>query len=279
MKQSFQFLTDDDLSLMVDRWQHPDADTPWVVLSHGGGQTRHSWQETGDMLARSGWNVLAYDHRGHGESGWSADGSYPLPRFAKDQQQLVNSLPGKPVLVGASLGGLSALLAEGESPENHYRAIILVDITPQMNQQGALQILEFMESSLSEGFASLDEVADVIAGYTGRSKRINPEGLRKNLRLCDDGKYRWHWDPAFLTIRDDYDTSPQRLIDAARNIDLPMLLVRGRESDVVTEDVAKEFLELVPHCEYVDIKDARHMVAGDRNTVFSEEILKFLQRL
>ncbi|CAA0116942.1 2-succinyl-6-hydroxy-2,4-cyclohexadiene-1-carboxylate synthase [BD1-7 clade bacterium] len=277
----FRHQVDEHMRLACDETRSiisPDQ-APWVVLSHGGGQTRHAWQDTAGALAREGWNSLAYDHRGHCESSWSSDGVYTVPHFAQDQLSIAGRLPSKPVLVGASLGGLSSLLAQGESALEHYRAIVLVDITPQMDRKGAMDVLAFMESSVAEGFETLDEVADVISVYTGRSKRVNPEGLRKNLRLCDDGRYRWHWDPAFLNIRDDWETSPERLIKAAQNIDVPMMLVRGRESDVVTLEVAEEFLQLVPNCEYVDIRDAGHMVAGDRNTVFTDAVVDFLKRL
>ena len=69
------------------------------------------------------------------------------------------------------------------------------------------------------------------------------------------------------------------MLDAARNIKVPALLVRGGSSELVQEAHAKEFLELVPHAEYVDVADARHMVAGDRNDHFSTAVLDFLGRL
>jgi len=265
------------LSLAAEAWGDPAR--PPVLLSHGGGQTRHSWRDTARILAARGWYVVNYDHRGHGESAWSADGDYSLELHAADQRAVARSFATPPIVVGASLGGLSALLAQGEWDEPLYRAIVLVDITPRMNEAGAREIMDFMEGTAREGFASLDEAAQVIAGYTGREKRVNAAGLAKNLRLGDDGRYYWHWDPNILSLRGDATGQPDRLEDATRNIDLPMLLVRGRESNVVTEETARLFLQLRPDAAYVDVADARHMVVGDRNEIFTRAVIEFIDSL
>lgn len=272
-----KFQGKDALTLVADVWG--DAANPPIILSHGGGQTRHSWQGTARQLAERGWYVVNYDHRGHGDSEWSPDGVYRLDIHAHDQRELARSFSQPPVVVGASLGGLSSLLAQGETDEQLYRAIVLVDIVPQMNQQGAREIIDFMESTQSEGFATLEEAAEVIARYTGREKRLSPQGLAKNLRLGEDGKYRWHWDPNFLNLRGDVTSTPDRLLAATRNIDLPMMLVRGSDSNVVTEENAREFLQLKPDTHYVDVADARHMVVGDRNEIFSEVVMEFTDGL
>ncbi|MEM1114421.1 MAG: alpha/beta hydrolase [Pseudomonadota bacterium] len=253
---------------------------PAVILSHGGGQTRHSWGSTAELLAQAGWYAVAYDHRGHGGSSWSEDGDYHIDRFAEDQLELAKQLPGRPVLVGASLGGLAAIIAEGEHHEDVFSAIILVDIVPRMNIAGAEKIIGFMGTHMEEGFASLDEAADVIAEYTGRPRRKDLGGLSKNLRLDDDGRYRWHWDPSFILQRSSRDklANPDRLSAAASSIALPLLLVRGQLSDIVTPEVARGFLRDHPDADYVDVKDASHMIAGDRNDVFSQAILNFLAK-
>jgi pimeloyl-ACP methyl ester carboxylesterase len=69
------------------------------------------------------------------------------------------------------------------------------------------------------------------------------------------------------------------MVDAAKKLKIPALLVRGSSSELVQEAHAKEFLELVPHAEFADVTGARHMVAGDRNDSFSAAILSFLGRL
>ena len=214
--EHFRFLSNlravNSIRLAGDAWGDPSH--PPILLSHGGGQTRHSWQGTAETLAARGWYVVNYDHRGHGESEWSPDGQYKLEIHAADQRLVAETFSQPPILVGASLGGLSALLAQGETEQALYRAIVLVDITPQMNQEGAKEIMDFMQTTQAQGFATLDEAADVIAQYTGRGKRVNPAGLEKNLRLGEDGKYRWHWDPDFMSMRGDVTGQPERLAAA-----------------------------------------------------------------
>lgn len=271
------FEMDDGVVIVADSYGNPE-DAP-ILFAHGGGQTRHSWGQTARTLAQQGWYTLAYDHRGHGDSGWSSDGIYRLQRFAQDQKTIAQHLSQPPVVVGASLGGLSAMLAQGESADPVYSAIILVDITPNMSEAGAMNIINFMSQRTHDGFETLEEAADIIALYTARPRRNDLSGLAKNLRLRDDGRYYWHWDPGFLTLSLDEIGASSNLIPAVQGIRQPILLVRGRMSDLVTEDIAQEFLRLVPHAEYVDVENARHMVAGDRNDIFTEAVLEFVGRL
>jgi pimeloyl-ACP methyl ester carboxylesterase len=140
-----------------------------------------------------------------------------------------------------------------------------------------MRIFEFMHSHIESGFGSLEEAADAVAKYTGRPKRDDFSGLRKNLRERD-GRFYWHWDPGFFDPRSDGPQTPERVEAAARRIDVPVLLIRGRASDIVTEQELEEFLQLIPHAEYVDVEKARHMVAGDRNDIFTEAVLTFLER-
>jgi len=271
-----KFEMNDGVVIVADAFGNP-GDKP-VLFAHGGGQTRHAWGKTARILAERGWYAVAYDHRGHGDSGWSPDGVYRLGDFAQDQKTVAQQMQRTPVVVGASLGGLSAMLAQGESAEEIFRALVFVDITPRMNEAGAMNILGFMSAHINEGFATLDEAADVIAQYTGRPRRDDVSGLAKNLRQRD-GRYYWHWDPKFITMGQGEIISPTRLVDATKTIRQPILLVRGRMSDLVTEEIARDFLQTVPHAQYVDVENARHMVAGDRNDIFTQSVINFTERL
>ncbi len=272
----FEFAGEDGITLAAEAWGDP-SDPP-VILSHGGGQTRHSWGGTAKALAENGWYAVAYDHRGHGESQWAEGGLYDLMHFSLDMACLANSFDQPPVVVGASLGGLAAMLGAGELHTRLFSAIVLVDVTPRINRRGVERIFEFMHQNMETGFGSLEEAADAVASYTGRPRRDDHSGLRKNLRERD-GRFYWHWDPDFFLPRQDGPQNPERVIEAARRIDLPVLLVRGRASDVVTEEEVAEFLQLIPHADYVDVDRARHMVAGDRNDIFTEAVLDFLKAL
>ena len=276
--RTLRLLSRDGLRLVADARGEPSA-AP-VLLLHGGGQTRHAWGSTAELLARHGRYTLALDMRGHGESDWSAERRYRVSDFADDIFAVIETLERPPVVVGASLGGMAALLGIGEAERPRVAGIVLVDISTRIDPAGADRIRGWMLSR-PDGFADLEEVADAIAEYTrNRQRPRNPEGLAKNVRLGPDGRYRWHWDPGFLAG----DAGPSeigdhaRLLRAARRLEVPALLVRGRESDVISPEHAREFVETAPDAEFVDVAGAGHMVAGDRNDAFSAAVLDFLER-
>jgi len=259
------FRVEDGLELVADA--HGDPSAPPVLLLHGGGQTRRAWGGTAAALAERGFHAVALDLRGHGESDWAPDGDYTVDAFAADVRAVAARLGGRPALIGASLGGLAALIAEGEAATPGASAVVLVDITPRVQPEGVDRIVTFMTSH-PDGFATLEEAAEAVAAYVPhRPRPKDVAGLGKNLRLGADGRYRWHWDPRLMT--------GERRIGGSR---VPTLLVRGRMSDVVAEEDARHFLALVPHARYVDVSDAGHMVAGDRNDQFTAAVVEFLAR-
>lgn len=250
-----------------------------VLLLHGGGQTRHSWAGTGAALAGEGWRACALDQRGHGDSEWAPDGRYDFERFAADVALVARSFEERPVVVGASLGGIAALVAEWRAGGGLWEALVLVDIAPKIEPEGALRIMQFMRAR-PDGFASLEEAADAIAAYNPHRPRPRDlSGLEKNLRLGPDGRYRWHWDPNFMAPRERGPGEFTELENAARALRAPTLLVRGRQSDLLSEEGARHFLELAPHASFVDVSGAGHMVAGDRNDAFTRAVVEFLRSL
>lgn len=265
------------VKLAGDAWGDPGGHL--VILQHGGGQTRHAWKHTGRMLGAAGYYAVAFDARGHGDSDWAPDGLYGQDVMVEDLKCVIAALGnGRPVLVGASMGGGTSLVAIGEEHVN-ATALVLVDIAPRIETEGIDKIQAFM-SLKPEGFDSLQEVADAIATYQPhREAPKNLNGLAKNVRLGDDGKYRWHWDPRFRPQRHDFAAREIRLTKCARRLRVPTLLVRGGLSDVLTDEGAQDFLRLCPHSEYVNVTAAGHMVAGDRNDVFGTEVIAFLSRL
>jgi len=264
---------------------------PPVLLLHGGGQTRHAWKKTGELIAQMGRVAYAVDQRGHGDSEWVADGAYQYTDFAADARVLADTLAERsgmrPVVVGASLGGMAALLANnrgGTDRTQHFSALALVDITPRVDIDGVAKIQGFMRAHSREGFGSIAEAADAVAAYLPhRPRPRSHEGLKKNLRLHPDGRWRWHWDPRFLDgnrrIGAGSHEVEHALVEAAKAVTIPALLVRGASSELVQEEHARDFLKLVPHARYVDVSGARHMVAGDRNDQFAKAIKSFLRNL
>ena len=262
--------------LAGDSWGPGDG--PLVLLQHGGGQTRHAWKGAGETLGAAGYHAVAFDARGHGDSTWAPDGVYGQDAMVDDLVALIEQLGDeRPVLVGASMGGGVSLVAAGEDLVD-ATALVLVDIAPRIDPAGVAKIGAFMEQR-PEGFETLDEVADAIAGYQPhRARPKNLDGLGKNVRLGDDGRYHWHWDPRFRTGARNLQQRTTRLEDCARNLSLPTLLVRGGLSDILTEEGAQSFLALCPASEYVNVTGAGHMVAGDRNDVFAGAVIEFLAR-
>lgn len=258
-----------------------------VLLAHGGGQTRRAWKRVTGDLAKAGFRTVAVDLRGHGDSEWSAEGAYETRDFAADLVAIASVMDRRPALVGASLGGMAGMLAEGAIAPGSFASVTLVDIAPLMEESGVRRVVSFMEEHLETGFASPEEASQVIARYMPhRRRRSAGGGLRHYLREKDDGRFYWHWDPAFIkgnrTVgkssgerhRDQFEA----LSEAARNLAPPVHLIRGGSSDLISEEAVAHFLELVPHAEFTDIAGATHMVVGDANDSFSAAICDFLKR-
>ena len=262
-----------------------DSGSRVALLLHGGGQTRHSWQGTASRLADRGLTAITVDARGHGTSDWIEDKAYTFHHYARDvvavSRAITDQYGSRPICIGASLGGISAMMAQSLSKQDLLDSLVLVDITPRMDLNGVAKIQGFMSAKMHDGFDTVQDAADAIAAYLPhRKKPKSLDGLRKNLRQMADGRWRWHWDPAFIegamSINTVDDRFQQNLLDAAAQLRIPTLLVRGARSELVSEEHAREFLDLAPHAQYVDVSDAGHMVAGDKNDVFSDAVLGFL---
>ena len=265
-----------DVTLAADAAGPEDARP--ILFLHGGGQTRHSWKRAVEQAARRGYRAISLDLRGHGESDWSPDGIYDMERFVADVRAVVRTLSQPPILVGASLGGLTSLLVAAD-PDVPVAALVLVDIAARIESRGTEEIGGFMRSA-PDGFASLEEAADAVAAYLPhRPRPKDNSGLLRNLRLRDDGRYRWHWDPAFVSPQSRRTPPDPHLFErAAAALTVPTLLVRGGISKVVSPEGVAEFLALVPHAESVEVAGADHMVAGDANDRFNAAVFDFLDR-
>jgi pimeloyl-ACP methyl ester carboxylesterase len=266
------------IQLVAEIGGNPSA--PTVLLLHGGGQTRHSWRSTMTKLVAIGYHVVNLDARGHGESDWARDGRYSLDVLAEDLFCVIQTLTSKLALVGASMGGATSLYLVGNHKDPPAAALVLVDVVPQINPGGASRIRAFM-SAHKDGFASLDEAADAIQEYNPRRARPKDNsGLLKNLRRRPNGRLYWHWDPQ--VIAQGTDSEPplwvEQLKAAADHVIIPTLLVRGLESDVVTDQGVADLKSRISHLEVYDVVEAGHMVAGDKNDAFSSGVLDFLKR-
>jgi pimeloyl-ACP methyl ester carboxylesterase len=253
---------------------------PSVLFAHGFGQTRHAWARSAQTLADAGFHTITVDMRGHGQSGRLADGDYHLEQFLDDLLRVARSLDAPPVLVGASMGGLLGLALAGEISPPPFRALVLVDITPRWESKGIARMLGFMRAH-PHGFADYDEAVAAVAAYMPhRTRAKRAHELEPLLRRGEDGRLRWHWDPALLdTVAHEGERYQPRLLEAARRIEVPVLLLSGGRSDVVSRETISEFMQLLPHAQHVQLPQATHMLAGDANDAFTEAIRHFIGSL
>ncbi|MGW5439766.1 alpha/beta fold hydrolase [Nocardia asteroides] len=268
----------DGLTLVADSFG-PDQG-PLVVMLHGGGQNRHSWKRTGAALAASGMRVVAVDARGHGDSDWSPTRDYTRDAMVGDLRTVLEQLGATPeagaVVVGASMGGITGLLATASPGGELIRALVLVDIVPRSESAGVERVMDFLGRH-RDGFDTLDQVADAVAAYLPhRPRPDNAEGLLRNLRQRD-GRWYWHWDPDLLTgLEDQPAVRIAEMEAAAEALTIPVLLVRGGKSDVVSDEGAAAFLALAPHARLAEISAAAHTAAGDDNDAFTDAVAGFV---
>ncbi|MEJ7935361.1 alpha/beta hydrolase [Sphingobium sp. AN558] len=247
-----------------------------VVLLHGGGQTRHSWAKTVKVLVDNGYRVLAYDARGHGDSDWSPTGDYSIPTLSNDLLTILAALDQPAALIGASMGGLTAFHTVGTESGPVAQALIMVDITLQPAAEGVEKINRFMTAHL-DGFASLEEAAEAVAVFKPNpARRANPAGLARNLRKRDDGRFYWHWDPRVLEATGEGWLEELPLL--SHRVSLPLMLLRGGQSDIVDDSSVDMMIEALPQLEIMDVAGVGHMVVGDSNDAFNDGCLDFLRR-
>jgi len=278
--QTVEFTGHEGITLVADEWNRgAGADGhPSILMLHGGGQNRFSWKKTGQILADAGFHVVALDSRGHGDSDRAPDADYDVDTLTADVMRILDAI-GRPVMiVGASMGGLTGILAAHEAGPERVTQLVLVDVVPRFEKGGSARIREFMMGNL-DGFDTLEQAADAVAAYLPyRAKRRNPEGLKKNLRLRD-GRWYWHWDPAFMTKPgDDPELRTEKFEHAAQNLKIPVMLIRGKLSDVVSPEGVQHFLETVPNAEFVELSNAGHTAAGDDNDAFTDVVVAFVKR-
>jgi pimeloyl-ACP methyl ester carboxylesterase len=277
--QTVKFRGVEDLVLVADEWNHgASAAAPSVLMLHGGGQNRFSWKNTGQILADEGFHVVALDSRGHGDSDRSPDATYTVDALCADVLQVLDQIGRPAILIGASMGGMTGILVADAAGPEKVTKLVLVDVVPRYEKDGSARIRDFMFSHV-HGFESLDEAADAVASYLPhRTKPRSPEGLKKNLRHRD-GRWYWHWDPKFLTApADNAFVREEKLERAAMDLTIPILLIRGKLSDVVSMEGVRDFLQKVPHAEFVELSDAGHTAAGDDNDAFSDAVVQFVSR-
>jgi flavin reductase (DIM6/NTAB) family NADH-FMN oxidoreductase RutF/pimeloyl-ACP methyl ester carboxylesterase len=260
-----------------------DPADPAVLLLPAFGQRRSAWARAAKALTAAGRYVVTLDLRGHGESDWSPQHSYQLDNFVQDVSAVIAQLPSQPVVVGAGLGGLAALTAVGEHPgvDPLASALVLIDAAPRMATKGLDLMTELMTFD-EPGFSSVEEAAAVLAKFRPNHNRLDIDEVQRNLRRADNGRFRWHIDPAYQGFKVDVSVrraAQERLTNAATHLPIPILFLRGEASEKIDQASISAFRALAPHAEFVDIEGVGDTIVGDRNDAFDATILDFLERV
>jgi pimeloyl-ACP methyl ester carboxylesterase len=257
------------------------ARAPVVLALHGGGQTSYMFEELGTAL-RETHHVIAPDLPGHGESTSLGDPSeFSRESLAQTVPVLLEEFGTGPVtIVGASLGGIIALTLAATRPEL-VTAIVLIDVGHRLEEAGVRRIIGFMLQH--ESFESLEEASDAVAEFMPHRPRTDPQRLRRNLRQRPDGRWTWKHNLGQVSAERmdevDWHDILEGLKDDAAKVRVPVLVLRGSNSDVLSSDGASEIADVLSDARLVEVNNAGHLAAGDNPASTVSHVTRFLAEL
>ncbi len=257
-------------------WGEPS--NPTVLMLHGASQQGHSWDFISLPLSAD-YHVLALDQRGHGDSDWSPNSDYSLDAMVGDLEALVPALgldQRRFHLMGHSMGGRNSFVWASRHP-GALRSLTVVDTGPETAPRGRQRIQQFRE--LPDNLDTLEEFADRIQEYTGRTREQVLGALKYSIRQGADGKWTWKYDRVMRERgRQDNLWSPEQLWERWRRIDCPTLVTRGDRSDIFSDDTLQRMGQEIADCETITIANAGHLVQGDNPPDFLAAARKHLER-
>ena len=255
-----------------------DPSNPTVLMLHGASQQGHSWDFISLPLSTD-YHVLALDQRGHGDSDWAHDSDYSLDAMVGDLEALVPALGMDAVrfhLMGHSMGGRNSFVWASRHPRA-LRSLTIVDTGPETVPRGRQRIQQFRE--LPDNLDTLDEFADRIQEYTGRTREQVLGALKYSIRQGADGKWTWKYDRVMRERgRQDNLWSPEQLWECWRRIDCPTLVTRGDRSDIFSDDTLQRMGREIADCTTATITNAGHLVQGDNPQDFLAAARAHLER-
>jgi esterase len=255
-------------------WGSPDL--PDVLLLHGSNQSAHSWDLVSLHLADR-FHVIALDQRGHGDSEWARDVDYSSTAMAADAAAVAHELGlVDPIVIGHSMGGMNTMRMLLDHPDRASK-VVLVDIGPELSEQGANTIRSFIVENRE--FDDLDTFINAVQKYDKYRPREHIERTVKyNLLQRADGKYISKRDhgPRLETTRLQRDRSDRFTLDDAATFDLPVLLVRGADSQIFTAEAADRFVGVLPRGKLITVPNSGHNVQGQNTPGFIEAITAFI---
>src|SRR5580692_3958960 len=241
-------------------WGAPDA--PPIVLLHGGHQSAHSWDLVSLHLAQH-FRVLALDQRGHGDSEWARDVAYSNHEMSLDAEEFIATLGlRRPILKGHSMRGRNSMLLNRRDA-SLLRALVIVDGGPEVSDRGRAVIAGFVRDN--EEFDDLEHFVRNVQQYDPyRSREHIERTVKYNMLERADGKYVSKCDsnPRRLGIVRGSGPQENITLDEARAFDLPVLLVRGADSRILTAEAADRFRDALPQATLVTVPNCGHNVHG-----------------
>jgi esterase len=258
-------------------WGHADA--PPIVLLHGGHQSAHSWDLVSLHLAQN-YRVLALDQRGHGDSEWARDVTYSNHEMSLDAEAFIGAMGlQRPILIGHSMGGRNAMLLMRRN-QALLRAAVIVDVGPELSDRGRAAIAGFVQEN--QEFDDLEHFVSNVRKYDAyRSREHIERTVKYNMLQRADGKFVSKCDsnPRRLNIVRGSGPLENITLEDATRLDLPVLLVRGANSNILAPDAAQRFADALPNGTLATVPDCGHNVHGQNTKGFIAALGGFLEKI
>jgi esterase len=265
-----------DVTLHYQEWG--DASLPTVLMLHGFGVSGHMFDEFA-ARAQGMYHLVAVDQRGHGDSDWAPDGDYSRDAFIADVEALRQALELESfLLMGHSMGGLNAATYTAKYPAR-VQSLVLVDVGPEAAKEGVDNIMRFTQAPAELEFEQF--VENAMRFNTRRTRENIEERMRHRLKQLPSGKWTWKFDNRFRDkesgLRIGSEATNEEVWGLFKSIRCPVLLVRGEQSDVLSQEVAERCAAELTNCKLVVVPGAGHSVPGDNPDGFTEPVLEFLE--
>ncbi len=248
-----------------------------ILALHGFGVSGHMFDEFGQRAADR-FRLINLDQRGHGDSEWSADGDYTREAFVADVEEIRQRLGlDRFILMGHSMGGLNAVEYAFQHPQR-VSALILVDVGPEAAREGVENIMRFTRGPDELDF---DEFVQNAMRFNSRRTEENiRERMGHRLRPLENGKWTWKFDKRFRegegAVRSGSQLSADELRERFHALTPPVLLVRGAQSDILSQEVAEGVVAEMRAARLVVVPEAGHSVPGDNPDGFTNAVTEFL---
>ena len=277
---SYQEKTASVGSLTLNYQEWGESTGPAVLMLHGFGVSGHMFDEFAERAAGK-FRLIALDQRGHGDSDWSEDGDYSREAFVSDVEGFRQALGlDSFILVGHSMGGLNAVAYTAQHP-SRVRALVLVDVGPESAREGVENIVRFTRGP---DMLEFDEFVEMAHRFNPRRSLENiRDRMRHRLKEAENGKWTWKFDSRFRdkesSLRIGSEQSNDETWQLFRSIATPTLLVRGAESDVLTQEIAERVVREMPNARLVLVPGAGHSVPGDNPDDFTAAVREFVEEV